>query len=178
MVSIAVVCLYLLNYAKGLVGIRVPCCWDVSGSVQRSPPRSLRDISHRSRSAWSTTIRPTSLAPADRTAVRYAGGSTRGLQHDLTGNARSPLGFEGLPAVLQWEHLADDGPQFASVDPQGQPRQRPPVGLDHEEDAACSRTPGLLKRGYDGDQHTSRFDDRPGPLPDLPAHQDEDNIDS
>src|SRR5947209_3256911 len=95
--------------------------------------------------------------PADRTAIRYAGGSTPDLQHDLTGNARSPLGFEGLPAVLQREHLADDGPQFAGVDPPGQLRQRRPVGLDDEEDVACSRTPGLLRRGYDGDQHTSRF---------------------
>jgi hypothetical protein len=60
--------------------------------------------------------------PADRTAIRYAGGSTRDLQHDLTGNARSPLGFEGLPAVLQREHLADDGPKFAGVDPPGQLR--------------------------------------------------------
>src|SRR5919107_5945237 len=100
----------------------------------------------------------------------------RDPQHDLAGHPRSPLSFEGLPAALQCEHLADDGPQLTSVDSPGQLRQRSPVGLDDKEDPPCSRTPGLLGRLYDGDQHTSWFEERPGALPDLPAHQVEDHV--
>src|SRR5215208_1789444 len=58
----------------------------------------------------------------------------RDPQHGLAGHPRSPLSFEGLPAVLQREHLADDGPQLTSVDSPGQLCQRRPVGLDDKED--------------------------------------------
>src|SRR5215207_2050956 len=100
----------------------------------------------------------------------------RDPQHDLAGHPRSPLSFEGLPAALQREHLADDGPQLSSVDSPGQLRQRRPVGLDDKEDPTCSRTPGLLGRLYDGDEHASWFEERPGAPPDLPAHQVEDHV--
>src|SRR5919107_801692 len=100
----------------------------------------------------------------------------RDPQHDLAGHPRSPLSFEGLPAALQLEHLTDNGPQLTSVDSSGQLRQRRPVGLDDKEDPACSRTPGLLGRLYDGDQHASWFEEPPGAPPDLPAHQVEDHV--
>src|SRR5919112_646967 len=100
----------------------------------------------------------------------------RDPQHDLAGHPRSPLSFEGLPTALQREHLTDNGPQLTSVDSPGQLRQRRPVGLDDKEDPACSRTSGLLGRLYDGDQHTPWFEERPGALPDLPAHQVEDHV--
>src|SRR5215216_473319 len=95
----------------------------------------------------------------------------RDPQHDLAGHPRSPLSFEGLPAALQREHLTDNGPHLTSVDSPGQLRQRRPVGLDDKEDPTCSRTPRLLGRLYDGDEHASCFEERPGAPPDLPAHK-------
>src|SRR5215208_6732673 len=71
----------------------------------------------------------------------------RDPQHGLAGHPRSPLSFEGLPAAL-----------------------------DNKEDPTCSRTPRLLGRLYDGDEHASWFEERPGTPPDLPAHQVEDNV--
>src|SRR5215212_1375780 len=100
----------------------------------------------------------------------------RDPQHDLAGHPRSPLSFEGLPAALQREHLTDNGPHLTSVDSPGQLRQRRPVGLDDKEDPTCSRTPRLLGRLYDGDEHASWFEERPGAPPDLPAHQVEDHV--
>src|SRR5215217_4174151 len=94
-----------------------------------------------------------------------------------TGNARSPLGFEGLPATLQRVHLADDGPQFAGVDPPGQLRQGRPVGLDDEEGAACFRTPRLRKGGDDRDEPAPRPDDGPGPPRKFTAYEVEDHVD-
>src|SRR5215208_7874393 len=71
----------------------------------------------------------------------------RDPQHGLAGHPRSPLSFEGLPAAL-----------------------------DNKEDPTCSRTPRLLRRLYDGDQHASWFEERPGAPPYLPAHQVEDHV--